>query len=84
MTVYAMKPVMRHMGTGTHSAICLKIEKQGYEISISCDGTTSILSRAEIVVFKDDENVTDQFVGIPSLCGDFDSLYEVMTKINAK
>lgn len=62
--IHAMPPMVTQFG----SCACLKLTLNGHEISVSCDdscGALDTLRRVDVRVFRDDEDVTDEFGGAP-------------------
>lgn len=78
-----------HQQTGRvlNPSVCTKIPFMGYEISIAMDSSICFgndLSRADIRVYKDDVEVTEQFLweGENMLYGDGDTLFRIMATIS--
>ncbi|MFC5353540.1 hypothetical protein [Azospirillum himalayense] len=59
--IYVHPPIVTRR---TGSSVCMKLELNGYEISIAADdscGALNTLRRIDVRVFREDEDVTDRF-----------------------
>lgn len=73
-------------GTLTNPQTCTKIEFRGYEISVAMDSSLCFgrdLRRTDIRVFKDDKDVSDQFLDTDCnmIYGSGEELFRVMERI---
>lgn len=65
-SVIEMITSMDKKGILFNPSVCVRFERKGYEISLSLDSSLGEgdLRRSEIRIYKDDEDVTNQFLSL--------------------